>query len=270
MVNLERISFVSIVGAGPGDPELLTLKAVNRLQKADVVLIDALVHPGVLTHCRPAVQVIEVGKRGDKSSSTPQEKIHQLMLKYVRQGRYVVRLKGGNPSVFARGLEEALFLKAHDIHFEVIPGISSALIGASAAGLFPSVRHVAYGMTILTGHSAKIDHVALEQEWVRHAQTNSTLIFLMPMKNLGRITHILMKHGRRADTPAAVIRNATRNDETILVSTLNRIEFEARRHQIKSPALLMIGDVIAESAELRTTIDTFSKKTTEQPREQYV
>ena len=172
---------VWLVGAGPGDPELLTLKAVKALQQADIVMIDDLVNPAVLEHC-PAARVVPVGKRGG-CRSTPQAFIHRLMLRYARQGKCVVRLKGGDPCVFGRGSEEADWLAEHGIEVEMVNGITAGLAGATQCGIPLTLRGVARGVTLVTAHTQ--DDSSLN--WQALAQGGTTLVVYMGVAKLPEV-----------------------------------------------------------------------------------
>lgn len=193
---------VWLVGAGPGDPELLTLKAVRAMREADVVLIDDLVNVAVLEHCVGA-RVIAVGKRGG-CRSTPQAFIHRLMLRYARQGKCVVRLKGGDPCIFGRGGEEADWLRAQGIEVELVNGITAGLAGATQCGISLTLRGVSRGVTLVTAHTQ--DDSSLN--WQALAQSGTTLVVYMGVAKLSEIRDNLLTGGLLATTPVAMIENA--------------------------------------------------------------
>ena len=197
------IAKVWLVGAGPGDPELLTLKAVRALKSADIVMIDDLVNPAVLEHCVSA-KVIGVGKRGG-CRSTPQDFIHRLMLRYARQGKCVVRLKGGDPCIFGRGSEEAEWLGARGIEVELVNGITAGLAGATQCGIPLTLRGVARGVTLVTAHTQ--DDSSLN--WQALAQTGTTLVVYMGVAKLEEVQRELLAGGLTASTPVAMIENAS-------------------------------------------------------------
>lgn len=230
---------VWLVGAGPGDPELLTLKAVKALNQAEVVMIDDLVNPAVLEHC-PGARIVSVGKRGG-CRSTPQDFIHRLMLRYARQGKCVVRLKGGDPCIFGRGSEEANWLGAHGIEVELVNGITAGLAGATTCGIPLTLRGVARGVTLVTAHTQ--DDSPLN--WQALAQSGTTLVVYMGVAKLPEIQAGLLAGGMKADTPVAMIENASLPEQRELRSSLLTMEHYAIAFALKSPAILVIGAVAA-------------------------
>ena len=229
---------VWLVGAGPGDPELLTLKAVRALQQAQIVLIDDLVNPAVLEHCSTA-RVIAVGKRGG-CRSTPQAFIHRLMLRYARQGKCVVRLKGGDPCIFGRGSEEADWLKQFGIEVEMVNGITAGLAGATNCGIPLTLRGVSRGVTLVTAHTQ--DDSSLN--WAALAQGGTTLVVYMGVAKLAEIRDSLLAGGMRADMPVAMIENASLPQQRECRSTLAAMHVAAADFQLQSPAILVLGDVV--------------------------
>ncbi|WP_457977208.1 uroporphyrinogen-III C-methyltransferase [Ectopseudomonas composti] len=230
---------VWLVGAGPGDPELLTLKAVKALNQAEVVMIDDLVNPAVLEHC-PGARIVSVGKRGG-CRSTPQDFIHRLMLRYARQGKCVVRLKGGDPCIFGRGSEEANWLGAHGIEVELVNGITAGLAGATTCGIPLTLRGVARGVTLVTAHTQ--DDSPLN--WQALAQSGTTLVVYMGVAKLPEIQAGLLAGGMKADTPVAMIENASLPEQRELRSSLLTMEHDAIAFALKSPTILVIGAVAA-------------------------
>ena len=235
---------VWLVGAGPGDPELLTLKAVRALHEADVVLIDDLVNPAVLEHC-PAARVIPVGKRGG-CRSTPQAFIHRLMLRYVRQGKCVVRLKGGDPCIFGRGGEEADWLQARGVTVELVNGITAGLAGATQCGISLTLRGISRGVTLVTAHTQ--DDSSLN--WQALAQSGTTLVVYMGVAKLPQIHENLLAGGMRPDMPVAMIENASLPSQRECRSTLANMQRDAVAFELKSPAILVIGAVAAAGQEV--------------------
>ncbi|MDY7560519.1 uroporphyrinogen-III C-methyltransferase [Pseudomonas sp. 10B1] len=233
---------VWLVGAGPGDPELLTLKAVRALREADVVLIDDLVNVAILEHCASA-RVIAVGKRGG-CRSTPQAFIHRLMLRYARQGKCVVRLKGGDPCIFGRGGEEADWLRAQGIEVELVNGITAGLAGATQCGISLTLRGVSRGVTLVTAHTQ--DGSSLN--WQALAQSGTTLVVYMGVAKLSEIRDNLMAGGLSANTPVAMIENASLPHQRECRSTLAEMQTDALAFELKSPAILVIGEVAASAA----------------------
>ena len=235
---------VWLVGAGPGDPELLTLKAVRALQQAQIVMLDDLVNPAVLEHC-PGARVIRVGKRGG-CRSTPQTFIHRLMLRYARQGKCVVRLKGGDPCIFGRGSEEADWLEQFGIEVEMVNGITAGLAGATNCGIPLTLRGVSRGVTLVTAHTQ--DDSSLN--WAALAQGGTTLVVYMGVAKLGEIRDSLLAGGMRADMPVAMIENASLPQQRECRSTLAAMQAAATDFQLKSPAILVLGDVAASRQAL--------------------
>lgn len=231
---------VWLIGAGPGDPELLTLKAVRALGEAEVVMIDDLVNPAVLEHC-PQARVIGVGKRGG-CRSTPQEFIHRLMLRYARQGKCVARLKGGDPCIFGRGSEEADWLAERGVATEIVNGITAGLAGATQCGIPLTLRGVARGVTLVTAHTQ--DDSTLN--WPALAQSGTTLVVYMGVAKLADIRDGLLAGGMRADMPVAMIENASLPQQRECRSSLGAMQQDAAAFALKSPAILVIGAVAAE------------------------
>lgn len=230
---------VWLIGAGPGDPELLTLKAVRALGEAEVVLIDDLVNPAVLEHC-PQAWVISVGKRGG-CRSTPQDFIHRLMLRYARQGKCVARLKGGDPCIFGRGSEEADWLAGHGIATEIVNGITAGLAGATQCDIPLTLRGVARGVTLVTAHTQ--DDSSLN--WPALAQSGTTLVVYMGVAKLADIRDGLLGGGMSTDMPVAMIENASLPQQRECRSSLGAMQQDAAAFRLKSPAILVIGEVAA-------------------------
>ena len=234
---------VWLVGAGPGDPELLTLKAVRALREADVVLIDDLVNHAVLEHC-PTARVISVGKRGG-CRSTPQAFIHRLMLRYARHGKCVVRLKGGDPCIFGRGGEEAQWLREHGVEVELVNGITAGLAGATQCDIPLTLRGVARGVTLVTAHTQDESQV----NWQALAQSGTTLVVYMGVAKLSEIREQLLAGGMAADMPVAMIENASLPHQRECRSLLSAMEQDAEAFELKSPAILVIGRVAAHAQQ---------------------
>ncbi|MGY2042871.1 uroporphyrinogen-III C-methyltransferase [Pseudomonas pergaminensis] len=228
---------VWLVGAGPGDPELLTLKAVRALREADVVLIDDLVNPAVLGHCDGA-RVITVGKRGG-CRSTPQAFIHRLMWRYVRQGKCVVRLKGGDPCIFGRGGEEALWLRDRGVEVELVNGITAGLAGATNCAVPLTLRGVSRGVTLVTAHTQDDSRL----NWRALAEGGTTLVVYMGVAKLEEIRRQLLDGGMAADMPVAMIENASLPQQRECRSELAHMHEDAQAFALKSPAILVIGRV---------------------------
>jgi uroporphyrinogen III methyltransferase/synthase len=247
--HLERSLFepkrglVSLVGAGPGDPELLTVRAVRRLEAADAVVHDRLVTPEVLAYAPERAERFDVGKTPHHTGPS-QLDIQHLLIRLGREGRRVVRLKGGDPLVFGRGGEEALALARAGIPFEIVPGISAALAAPAAAGIPVTHRGLSGSVTIATGHGGQ------PHDWQALARAGGTLVFLMAVEHLQEIVDQLLAHGRPGDEPAAMVRWATTPLQTILVSTLDGIADAVRDTNLKPPAVLIVGPTAALSTEL--------------------
>lgn len=241
---------VWLVGAGPGDPELLTLKAVRALQAAHVVLIDDLVNPAVLEHCASA-RVITVGKRGG-CRSTPQEFIHRLMLRYARQGKCVVRLKGGDPCIFGRGGEEATWLRERGVEVELVNGITSGLAGATQCDIPLTLRGVSRGVTLVTAHTQDDSNL----NWRALAEGGTTLVVYMGVAKLDEIREQLLNGGMAADMPVAMIENASLPQQRECRSSLAAMHEAATAFALKSPAILVIGQVAgaAQMASIATAV----------------
>lgn len=225
------------MGAGPGDPELLTLKAVRALREADVVLIDDLVNPALLEHC-PTARLITVGKRGG-CRSTPQAFIHRLMLRYARQGKCVVRLKGGDPCIFGRGGEEAAWLRQQGVTVELVNGITAGLAGATNCDIPLTLRGVSRGVTLVTAHTQDDSSI----NWRALAEGGTTLVIYMGVAKLGEIRQQLLEGGISDDMPVAMIENASLPHQRECRSSLARMQEDAHEFALKSPAILVIGRV---------------------------
>ena len=239
-----RSGKVWLVGAGPGDPELLTLKAVKALRAAQVILCDDLVHDDVLAHAHPVARVVRVGKRGGMAS-TSQNFIIRLMIAEARAGLEVVRLKGGDPMVFGRGGEECTALAQARIEFEVVNGITSGLAAATAIGVPLTHRDFCHGVALVTGTS---------NDWSALAKCGLPLVIYMGVSHAGDIAEALIAGGLAPDTPAAAIANATRAEERSVVTTLKRLELEMARGGIASPAILVVGSIAALASGARLEV----------------
>jgi uroporphyrin-III C-methyltransferase len=235
------IGRVALVGAGPGDPELLTLKAVRALAMADVVLHDDLVAEPILAFARADARVIAVGKRGG-CTSTPQAFIEQLMIREARAGRFVVRLKGGDPFVFGRGGEEMLALREAGIEVEIVPGITSGLAAPASIGVPVTHRSVAHGVALVTAHAAE---EGAEPDWRALAASGLTLVVYMGMRRIEDLRDKLIAAGRSPAMAVAIVASATRSDQRELRTTLGRMADDAASAGFASPAIIVIGDVAA-------------------------
>jgi len=234
---------VYLVGAGPGDPDLMTIKGRRLLEEAEVVVYDRLVGDGVLSYVNPMAEKIFVGKE-DSYHTLPQEEINRLIADKAKLGNKVVRLKGGDPYIFGRGGEEAQLLYDEGVPFEVIPGVTAASGVAAYAGMPLTDRRHASAVTFVTGHKrigANIEDV----NWKALAELDNTLVFYMGVKNLGPITENLLKNGQSGDTPAAVVRCGTMPEQRTVEGTLANICEKVEKSGLKPPALLVIGGVVA-------------------------
>jgi uroporphyrin-III C-methyltransferase / precorrin-2 dehydrogenase / sirohydrochlorin ferrochelatase len=232
---------VALVGAGPGDPELLTLKALRALQDADVILHDRLVPSAVLDFSRRDAVRICVGKTAG-GVGTAQATINDLLIEHARQGRRVVRLKGGDPLVFGRGGEELQALARAGINFSVVPGITAASGCAAYAGIPLTHRDYAHSVSFVTGHS---DEDGNEPDWTALARDRATAVFYMGLARLGHIADKLMEHGAPPDRPAAIIAQGTTAEQQVITATLAGLRGVARTRNLHSPALLVVGEVAA-------------------------
>jgi uroporphyrin-III C-methyltransferase len=234
---------VYLVGAGPGDPELLTIKAAKAIARAEVILVDDLVGAEVLAHASPAARIVHVGKRGG-CKSTPQEFIERLMVAEAKAGRIVVRLKGGDPLVFGRGGEEIAALEAAGIEHEVVNGITAGLAAATALGVPLTQRGIAHGAILVTGH----EHHGGATDWAALAATGLPLVIYMGVARAESIRDALLAGGMSPSMPAAVVGRASLPGERRLVTTLAHLASDLRAAAIESPAILLVGKGFAVQA----------------------
>lgn len=234
---------VYLVGAGPGDPELLTLKGRRLLGEADIVFYDYLANPELLTHIRPGVRTVFVGKKGG-TDYIQQDEINRLIVEAAKDGQKVVRLKGGDPLVFGRGGEEAEELAAAGIPFEFVPGITSAIAAPTYAGIPLTHRDFTATVTFATGNEKEGKEGSL-LPWEKLAAPDSTLVILMGVKQLASNVEQLIRHGRAPHTPAALVQWGTWNRQRSVTGTLNDIELKAKEAGIEAPAVFVVGEVVA-------------------------
>ncbi len=240
---------VYLVGAGPGDPELISVKGVDCIRKADVIVYDRLVDSRLLDAASSETERIYVGKTTGEHTKL-QGKINRLLVKKAREGKTVVRLKGGDPFVLGRGGEEAEFLVQNAIPFEVVPGVTSAIAVPAYAGIPVTHRRLASSFAIITGHEdPRKDSSSIN--WQKLATGADTLIFLMGMGNLPEIVVKLMEHGRPSDTPVAVIKEGTRPKQETVVGSLGDIVAKVEEYHLTAPAIIVVGDVVRLREKLR-------------------
>lgn len=247
---------VSLVGAGPGDPGLITVRGLQCIINAHVIVYDALVNPALLEHARIGVPLLYAGKRSGRPSMN-QDDINALLTSLAQQGKYVCRLKGGDPFVFGRGGEESLHLARVGIPFEVVPGVSAAVAVPAYAGIPVTHRGVSSAFHIVTGHESP-DKKGSGVDWDVLAQSHDTLVIMMGLNRMREITRRLEEGARAGDTPAAVISDGTLPTQRTVVGTLHDIAERTARAGITSPAILVIGEVVT----LRNTMAWFEKQLT--------
>jgi uroporphyrinogen III methyltransferase/synthase len=239
---------VYLVGAGPGDPKLITVRGLEALQRSDVVVFDRLAGPQLLNHARPDAERIYVGKLPDRHTMK-QEEINQLLVDLALQGKTVIRLKGGDPTVFGRVGEEADLLKKNGILYEIIPGITSAIAVPAYAGIPVTHRDLASSFSVITGHESpdKLDHSIY---WDKVTNATGTLVFLMGVAKIGYISEQLIKHGRSTETPVALVQWGTSAEQRTVVGTLQDIEEQVKAANIQPPAVIIVGDVVRQRQTL--------------------
>lgn len=233
---------VFLVGAGPGDYELLTLKAKRLLESAETVVYDHLADERILGFAPKDAEYIYVGKEAG-NHAMKQPDINQLLVDKAKEGKSVVRLKGGDPFVFGRGGEEALLLRENDLPFEVVPGVTSAIAVAAYAGIPVTHRGVAVSFAVITGHEGAGKETS-DVNWEKLATAVDTLVFLMSVSNISEIADKLMQNGRDGDTPVAFIRWGTKSEQTVTVTTLKDAGETAKTTNLKPPAIFLVGEVV--------------------------
>lgn len=238
---------VYLIGAGPGDPELLTVKAYRIMQQADVVLYDSLVSEDILDSCSQQATKIFVGKRCD-DHALPQEEINQLLVTQAQAGKCVVRLKGGDPFIFGRGGEELQTVVANGLYFESIPGITAASAAASSAGIPLTHRQCAQSVKLVT---AFIKTKTPNQDYSEMLDSTQTLVLYMGLNQLTSLTEGLMRAGRDGDTPFAIVSHASLPTQQVLVGSLQDIVDKQKQANLPTPALLIIGEVVNLHNQLR-------------------
>jgi len=239
---------VFLIGAGPGDPGLLTIKAKECIEAADIVVYDYLASPLLLKYAKREAEVIYVGKKGGDHTLS-QDKINLLLIEKAKQGFDVARLKGGDPFVFGRGGEEAQMLLSHGVPYEVIPGVTSAIAAPAYAGIPVTHRDHASFVSFITGHEDPTKEDT-SMQWDIYAKSNATLVFLMGVKNLENIVKNLVENGKPSDTPVALVRWGTTPQQQTVTGTLETIVERVREAKLKSPSIIIIGHVVSLRDEL--------------------
>ncbi|MDQ0219115.1 uroporphyrinogen-III C-methyltransferase [Peribacillus cavernae] len=232
---------VYLVGAGPGDPELITVKGLKCIQKADVILYDRLINEELLNYAKPDAELIYCGKLPD-DHLLQQETINHFLVKYAKKGNVVTRLKGGDPFVFGRGGEEAEALAKHGIEFEIVPGITAGIAAPAYAGIPVTHREYGSSFAFITGHRKNGEED--DHKWDALAKGIDTLAIYMGVKNLPYIQQKLLEHGKSADTPVAFIHWGTFPDQKTVVTTLGSAADIIVKEEIKNPSLIIIGEVV--------------------------
>ena len=245
---------VFLVGAGPGDPKLITLKGMQCITDADVIIYDRLVNPSLLNSAKPDAELIYAGKSPGRHSLT-QDEINLILVQQAQEGKNVVRLKGGDPFVFGRGGEEVEMLSEHGIPYEIVPGITSAIAAAEYAGIPLTHRSYASSFAVITGHEADVKDSS-RISWDNIAKGADTLVFLMGMRNLPVIVEELINHGRNENEHIALIHWGTTPEQKTLVGVLSNIVEKAEAERFESPAVIVVGEVVT----LREKLAWFEKK----------
>ncbi len=248
------MGIVYLIGAGPGDPGLLTVKAKEILECADVLIYDYLANKEFLAYCKEGAEILYVGKKGG-DHTLPQDKINELIVKKAKEGKVIARLKGGDPYVFGRGGEEAEELVEAGIKFEVVPGITAGVAAAAYAGIPVTHRDFTTSVCFITGHEDPTKEKS-GHNWEVYAKSNSTLVFYMGVKNLPMIADNLMKNGRDPETPVALVRWGTRPTQQSFVSTLENVAEESANRKFKAPSIIIVGGVCS----LHDKLGWFEKK----------
>ncbi len=245
---------VYLVGVGPGDPGLITIKAIEKIKGSDVLVYDYLANKKFLEYAKDGAEVIYVGKRGG-CHTLPQDEINEVLIQKAREGKVVARVKGGDPFIFGRGGEEAMVLVENNVPFEIIPGISSAYSVPAYAGIPVTFRGVTSTVAFITGHEDPTKD-GTDIDWEKISTGAGTLVFLMGVHNLAKIVHQLIRYGRRETTPVALIRWGTLPRQEILTGTLANIVDKVEQENFKPPAIIIVGDVI----KLREKLKWFETK----------
>ncbi|MFZ0913104.1 MAG: uroporphyrinogen-III C-methyltransferase [Candidatus Korobacteraceae bacterium] len=252
---MSKVGKVYLVGAGPGDPDLLTIRAVQRISIGDVIVYDRLIQQGVLALAKTSAEKIYMGKPPGHHSR--QDEIHELLVEKAREGKSVIRLKGGDPFLFGRGGEEVEYLAEHGVPFEVVPGVSSCLSAPLSANIAVTHRAASSSVAIVTGHNAIGNQERVD--WQALAKID-TLVFLMGVHNIDTIARKLIAAGRPAGTPAAIIQMAYWDGEHVVTGTLENIGAEVHRAGVEPPATLVVGEVVRLRERLQQLIASNSER----------
>ncbi len=253
---MAAVGRVYLVGAGPGDPGLLTIRAAELIRAGEVIVYDRLIQEGVLAYASPSAETLYVGKAPGCHSSR-QDEIHQLLVRKAREGKMVIRLKGGDPFLFGRGGEEIEYLAEHGVPFEVIPGVSSCLSAPLSANIAVTHREASSSVAIVTGHNAIGNHERVD--WQALSKLD-TVVFLMCVHNVETIARKLIAAGRSRQTPAAIIQMAYWDGEHVVTGTLETIAADIQRAGVEPPATLVVGEVVCLRDRLQKLIAANSEK----------
>ena len=255
---MKRHGKVYLVGAGPGDPGLLTVKAYDLIRAADCIVYDSLVNREILDLASPFAEFVDVGKRRG-GASWKQEDINNLLLDKAAEHAIVVRLKGGDPFVFGRGGEEALVLVRENIEWEVVPGISAGIAVPAYAGIPITHRGLSSSVAFVTGHEDPLKQ-ATQVRWDYLAKGVDSIVIFMGVSSIGLIASELMKHGRTSHTPVGIVRWGTYESQETWITTLGEVEALIQREHIQSPAIIVVGDVVGLHSELKWYEPTYLAK----------
>lgn len=248
MGEMKQLSKVYIVGAGPGDPDLITVKGLASIQKADVILYDRLINRELLEHAKEGAQLIYCGKLPDYHAMK-QETINRFLVKHAKQGKIVTRLKGGDPFIFGRGAEEAAALRENGIPYEIVPGITSGIAAPAYAGIPVTHRELSSSFAIVTGHAK--EGKAESARWKSLAQGIDTLAIYMGVGNLPYIVNQLTSNGKDAETPVALVHWGTTARQETVTGTLSNIVEVATEKQVKNPSMIIVGEVVRLREDLQ-------------------
>lgn len=236
---------VYIVGAGPGDAELITLKGKRAIVEADIIFYDRLINKDLLAFAKDEAELVYCGKKPNYHA-IEQDTLNKLLVNHAKKGKIVTRLKGGDPFIYGRGGEEASVLAQHHIPFEIVPGITAGIAAPAYAGIPVTHRQLGRSFAVITGH----DDFVETTNWNNYVNGIDTLVIYMGMKNLPKIIERLIKHGKEADTPAALIQWGTTEEHRSVTGTLETIVNQAIIHHIQNPAIIVVGDVVQLSEKI--------------------